>query len=168
MTINRKNRANSGKALRLLVMTTPAKKLEFVPEQDYPKVYGVITDWRLGDQTASILAMKDGSASLYTTSTFGIIGGQGHDAVRKAAQECVKTAGRYYGKSNPVSDYPYPKPGKVNFFLLTYDGVRLCVGEEDEINKGRDQTASLFAAAQNVLTALRLLTQPTMKENGQQ
>jgi len=168
MTIDKENPADAGKGLRLMTLTTSAEKLGFIPEKDYPKVYGVITDWNLADQTASIVAMKDGTASLYTTSTFAIIGGQGHDTVRKAAQECVKIAGQYYDKSTPVSNYPYPKHGKVNFFLLTHDGVRLCIGDEDGINNGRDQTTSLFAAAQNVLTALRLVTEPKMKENAQQ
>lgn len=167
MTINKKNSSDAGKGLRLLALTTSADKLGFIPDKDYPKVYGVITDWNLGDQTATILAMKDGTASLYTTSTFGIIGGQGHDTVRKAAQECVKIAGQYYEKSKPVSDYPYPKQGEVNFFLLTYDGVRIYIGDEDRINNGKDQTTSLFAAAQNVLTVLRLVTEPKMKGNTQ-
>ena len=158
MPVDKKNPANTGKELRLRALTTSADILGFIPEKDYPEVYGVITDWDLGEHTASILAMRDGTASLYTTSTFGIIGGQGHDTVRKAAQECVKIAGPYYPQSTPVSNYPYPKQGKVNFFLLTYSGVRLCIGDEDGINQGRDQTRALFEAAQNVLTALRLIT----------
>lgn len=168
MSIDSKEPADAGKGLRLLALATSAEKLGFTPEKDYPKVYGVITDWNLGDQTASILAMKDGTASLYTTSTFGIIGGHAHDTVRKAAQEYVKIAGQYYERSKRVLNYPYPKKGKVNFFLLTHDGVRLCIGDEDGINNGRDETTSLFAAAQNVLTALRRVTEPRMKENGQQ
>lgn len=168
MTIDEKNPADTGKGLRLMALTTSTEKLGFTPEKDYPKVYGVITDWNLGDQTASILAMKDGTASLYTTSTFGIIGGHGHDTVRKAARECVKTAEQYYEKSSTVSNYPYPKHGKINFFLLTHDGVRLCTGDQDGINNGKDQTMPLFAAAQNVLTALRVVTEPKMKEDGQQ
>jgi hypothetical protein len=154
VTIDNKNPADAGKGLRLLALTTSADKLGFILEKDYPKVYGVITDWNLGDQIASILAVKDGTASLYTTSTFGIIGGHEHDAMRKAAKEYVRIAGQYYEKSTPVSDYPYPKEGKVNFFLLTYDGVRLCIGDEEGINKGKDETTSLFVAAQNVLSAL--------------
>ncbi len=168
MTIDQNNPADAGKALRLKALTTSAEKLGFIPDKDYPKVYGVITDWNLGEHTASILAMKDGTGSLYTTSTFGIIGGQAHATVRKAAEECVKVAGQYYEKSTPISNYPYPEQGKVHFFILTHDGVRLCVGDEEGINNGRDQTTPLFAAAQNVLTALRLVTESKMKEETQQ
>jgi hypothetical protein len=156
----KKNPAASGKELRLLALTTSAGTLGFIPEKNYPNIYGIITDWNIDDQTASIFAMKDGTASLYTTSSFGIIGGQGHDTVRKAAQEYVKAAGQYYEKSKSVSSYPYPESGKVNFFFLTYDGVRLCIGDEDGINNGSDRTTPLFAAAQDLLTALQDVVEP--------
>jgi hypothetical protein len=163
MTIDKKNPADAGKGLRMMVLTTTPQKLGFTAEQEYPQVYGVLTDWNLGDYTASILSMKDGMASLYTTTTFGIIGGEGHDSVREAAKRYVKIAGQYYDKSTAVSDFPYPTRGKVNFYLLTYDGVRLCVGNEDGINKRTDSTRPLFTAAQDVLTALRIVTQPKTK-----
>jgi len=163
MKIDKKNPADAGKALRTMILTTEPQKMGFASEQDYPQVYGVLTDWNLGDYTASILSMKDGMASLYTTTTFGIIGGEGHESVREAAKRYVKIAGQYYDQSVPVTDFPYPPRGKVNFYLLTYEGVRLCVGDEAGINKGTDSMRPLFAAAQDVLTALRIVTEPKTK-----
>ncbi len=87
-------------------------------------MYGVLVDWNLGNQTASILAMRDGTASLYTTSTFGIIGGQGHAKVRRAAEACVKVAGQHYGNGVPATDFPYPKEGKVHFYVLHHGRYR--------------------------------------------
>jgi len=165
MALDSSNPADAGKKLRLLALTTPADKLGFAPDDEYPIVYGVVTDWNLDSQTASIVAMRDGTASLYTTSSFGIVGGEVHDAVRKAAQEYVKVAGRYFEKSVPVYDYPYPEQGKVNYFLLTYYGVRFCVGDVAGIDNGSDQTAALFEAAQKMLTALRLAAEPQGEEN---
>ncbi len=59
---------------------------------------------------------------------------------------------------------PYPESGQVYFYILTYDGVRLCVGDGPAIKSGSDPTRPLFAAAQDVLTELRLITE---KENAQ-
>ncbi len=164
MGIDKNNPADADKGLRMMALTTTPQSLGFTAEQEYPQVYGVLTDWNLGDYTASILSMKDGMASLYTTTTFGIIGGEGHDSVREAAKRHVKIAGQYYDKSTPVSDFPYPTRGNVNFYLLTYDGVRLCVGDESGINKGTDPTRPLFAAAQDVLTELRIVAGPKLKQ----
>jgi len=46
-------------------------------------VVAVLMDWPLGEHTATVLASAGGDASLYTTSTFGLLGGIGHASVRK-------------------------------------------------------------------------------------
>lgn len=166
VTEDPKNAADAGRELRKMALTTPAGQLGFAPDNDYPNVYGILTDWNLGDQTASILSMKDGTASLYTNSTRAIIGGHAHDNVRQAAERYVKLAGQYYDDSREVTDFAYPEPSQVYFYLLTYDGVRLCVGDEIGIDQGTDPTRSLFAAAQEVLTQLRLVAE--MEEGIQQ
>jgi hypothetical protein len=113
----------------------------------------------IGNETATVMSMRDGTASLYTTSTFGIIGGQGHENVRQTAARYVKTAEQFVKSSKIVTEYPYPEHGQVHFYIFTYDGVRFCIGHEDAIEKGTDFTYPLFAAAQDVLTNLRLITE---------
>lgn len=154
-----------GIGLRQMALTTPVSKLGFSSDSDFPSVYGVLTDWNIGEDTATIMSMRDGTASLYTTSTFGIIGGQGHESVRQAAARYVKLAENYVDSSKRVTDFPYPKRGKVYYYLLTYNGVRLCIGDESTLKQGSDPTLPLFEAAQDVLTELRLITE---KENAQQ
>jgi len=151
------NKETPGVEMRTMALTTPVDKLGFSSDSAFPSAYGVLTDWNLGDFTVTILSMRDGTASLYTTSTFGMIGGQSHERVRLAAIRYVKEAERHVGASKPVTDFPYPKPGQVYFYLLTYDGVRRCVGDETGIERGSDPTRPLFAAAQDVMTELRLL-----------
>ena len=151
--------------LRKMVLTTPPNQLGFSLDSDFSKVYGILADWNIGEATATIMSMRDGTASLYTTSTFGIIGGQGHEAVRQAAARYVKLAERYFESGKVVTDFAYPKKGQVYFYILTYDGVRLCIGDENGIERGSDPTTPLFAAAQEVLTELRKSTE---KDNAQQ
>lgn len=148
-----------GIGLRTMALTTPVSKLGFSSDEDFPLAYGVLTDWDIGGVTATVMSMRDGTASLYTTSTFGIIGGHGHENVRIAADRYVKIAEKFITYGKAVSDFTYPKSGDVFFYILTYDGVRLCVGNEDAINNGSDPTCPLFAAAQDVLTSLRLITE---------
>ena len=75
----------AGQALRLTMMTTPPTGLGITPSSDFPSVYGAVMDWPVS-KTTSVAALSDGNASLYTTSTFGIIGGVGNEAVRDAAR----------------------------------------------------------------------------------
>lgn len=156
-----------GVGLRQMALTTPANKLGFTADEDFPTVYGVLTDWDIGGNTATIMSMRDGTASLYTTSKFGVIGGQGHESVRRAAARYVKVAEQFAKSGKITTDFPYPKRGQVYYYLLTYDGVQQVIGNEAAIERGSDSTGPLFAAAQDVLTELRLITEEenTQPEN---
>jgi hypothetical protein len=103
--------------------------------------------------------MRDCTASLYTTSTFGIIGGVGHSSVRAAATRLVRTAEAFVGSSQPVTSFPYPPAGTVYYYLLTYSGVRRCSGHLDAIERGSDPTSELFMAAQDEITELHAMTE---------
>ena len=155
MAQEQKGAEEAGKELRGMILRASPESLGFKPDTAFPKVYGLLMDWNIGDRTASILAMKDGTASLYTTSSFGIIGGQGNERVRVAAGRCARLAGAYYYKGRSTSDFPYPAPGQVYFYLLTFEGVRVCIADERMLKKGKDPYSPLFDAAQVVLTELR-------------
>lgn len=148
-----------GVNLRAKALSTPANKLGFSPDDDFPLAYGVLTDWDIEGVTATVMSMRDGTASLYTTSTFSIIGGHAHDNVRAAAGQYFKLAEQFIENGKSVNEFTYPKSGQVYFYILAYDGVRRCVGNEDDIENGSDLTYPLFAAAQDVLTNLRLVTE---------
>jgi hypothetical protein len=148
--------ASAGAGLRARVLATPPEKLGFVADSEFPDLYGVLVDWPIGDAVASILALRDGSASLYTTSTFGIIGGGENASVRAAAQSCVHVAADCLAHSQTITGFPLPANDDVYFYLLTYAGVRRCVGDLDALSTGADLSAPLFDAAQEVLTQLRM------------
>jgi hypothetical protein len=154
INVNRGNPESAGVGLRLMILNTLPQKMNMSPDNIYPNVYGVITDWNIGDTIASIVSIKDGTASLYTTSTFGIIGGQSHDNVKSAALEYVRIANQFYTKANIVKEFPYPKKNEVFYYLLTYNGVIKIIGNMKDLEKGKDKTLPLFNAAQNVLSEL--------------
>jgi hypothetical protein len=144
-----------GPELRQLAFDTKPSELGFQSDEEFPKVYGVLVDWPIEDQTATILAMRDGSASLYTTKKFGIIGGDAVPAAKEAAIMCTRTAGHFLETAKPAKTFPYPKPGEVFFYFLTYDGVYLASAREEELFNEKDPHAVLFAWAQRVLTELQ-------------
>lgn len=129
-------------------------------------VYGVLTEWDIDGVTATVMSMRDGTASLYTTSTFGIIGGQGHESVRQAAARYVKGCEQFADSGKIVTKFSYPKSGEVFYYILTYDGVRQIVGNQAAIERGSDPTRPLFEAAQDVLTKLRLISEQVDTQPG--
>lgn len=145
--------------LRTKMLTTPARDFGIQPTKTFPRVYGALMDWPVGDDTATIVSFCDGNASLYTTSTFGVIGGAGHDSVRAAATNFVRTAATHYDTASPAKEYPYPKQRRVRFYLLCFDGVRLIETDEAALKSGKDRCSDLWTEGQRVMTELRLITE---------
>lgn len=152
-----------GRHLRELFITTTAAKAGASANAKFPRVFAVAMDWPIDEHMATVVSMSDGNASLYTTSTFGIIGGGEHASVRKVAQRFVALANKHSEHATATSTYPYPSPGKVRFYFLTYDGVRTIETEFEPIRAGSSEFYTLFDAGQDVLTALRLITEKKTK-----
>ncbi len=153
------NPAEAGRALRQMMLTTPPAQTGEKPTQDFPRVYGILMDWPIGENTATVFSSSTGAASLYTTSTFGVIGGEGHETVRAAAIRFVRAADRLFDSAAPTTEYPYPATGRVRFYLLTFEGVRVLDTDFASIETRTSQYAEFFGLGQAVLTQLRLVTE---------
>src|SRR5262245_13601884 len=153
------NPVDAGRALRQMVLTMPPAEIGVKPSEDFPRVFGILMDWPIGEQTATVFSDCTGGASLYTTSTFGIIGGEGHETVRAAAIRFVRGADRLFDSATPTSEFPYPAVGRVRFYLLTFEGVRVVDTDLASIKNGTSKFAEFFGLGQDVLTQLRLVVQ---------
>jgi hypothetical protein len=154
-----RNSTNAGHDLRLMMLTTPPATIGEKPTAAFPRVYGILMDWPISGQTATVFSSSSGAASLYTTSTFGIIGGEGHESVRVAAINFVRAADRLFDSATPTTNYPYPDANHVRFYLLTFDGVRVLDTDFAAISNHTSKYADYFGLGQEVLTELRLVTQ---------
>ena len=146
--------------LRLKMLTTPAAALGIKPSQAFPRTYGVLMDWPLErGHVATVVGLCDGNASVYTTGTFGVIGGVGHEAVRSAAMSFVKAGDDQFADAAPTSDYPYAQPGRVRFYLVSFDGVGVIDADLKLVTSGKHKCRVLYGEGQRVMTELRLTTQ---------
>lgn len=145
--------------LRMMMLTTAPTEFGIQPTKSFPRVFGVVMDWPLGEQTVTVVSMCDGNASLYTTSTFGVLGGVGHESVRSAATNFVRVAERRYDRAVPTKEFPYPATGHVRFYLVCFDGVRVIDARADELANGADEASDLWTVGQRVVTELRLVSE---------
>ena len=146
----------AGRDLRKMFLTMPAEKAGIQHSSEFPRVWAVAMDWPIGQQIATLAALADGSASLYTTGTFGIIGGVGHENVRTAAKALVKKAESYYDASTPTSDLSYPSLDHVRFYFRTFEGVRVIEVTLPSVTDERGRYSDLFDLAQEVIGQLRI------------
>ncbi len=104
----KKVQKDAGGDLRKMFLTTPPEQFDIQPSEGYPRVCGIAMDWPIGENIATVISLSDGSASVYTTGTFGILGGIGAESVRTAAKKLVKEADRHYADSIATHDLSYP------------------------------------------------------------
>lgn len=155
--------ASPGIALRHMALTQSPAERGARPSAQAPHCFAVVLDWNLegaadGERlTASIYAGHDGSASLYTTGSFGIVGGEGHDGIREAARRAVEGSQGQWAEARSVLEYPYPEGTAFHAYLIGFDGVRRLTGDFEELCEAEERHPlfGLFDAMQQVLTLLR-------------
>ena len=125
------------------------------PTGEFPKVYGALAEFPMDGGTLTIVSLRDGNASLYTTGTFGVIGGYAHERVRTAAVAFVRAAQDYHDAAAATTDFPYPAPGRVRFYLLTFDGVRVIDTDLSSLEASTNKYFVLFARGNDVVTEFR-------------
>jgi hypothetical protein len=119
--------------------------------------WGVVMDWGIENGTATVMALSDGSASIYMSSGGGYIGGQKEEAIRSAAVLAVRIAGEFQEQMLPTTDYILPTSGEVIFYNLTDAGVFTVSGKEAELRAPGHPLAKLGNAMQNIITQYRIL-----------
>jgi hypothetical protein len=154
----KKGPKDAGRDLRNVFLTTTPEKFGLQPSNDYPRICAIAMDWPIGEHFATVVSVCDGSASVYTTGTFGIIGGIGHETVRTAAKKLVKEADRYYDDSSPTEDFSYPSRDHVRFYLVTFGGVRVIETDLPAVTERRGKYSTLFDLAQDVIGKLWMVS----------
>jgi hypothetical protein len=114
-------------------------------------------DWGVSNGSATVVALSDGSASIYISSGGGYIGGQSNEAIRKAAERTVNIAGEFQPQMRSTTTYPLPQRGEVIFYVLTDSGIFTASASEQELKSNRHPMSKLANAAQGVVTQYRLM-----------
>jgi hypothetical protein len=101
---------------------------------------------------ATLVSVRDGTASIYTNTGGGILGGY---SAREEAKRFVAEAEKHLARMKPAKSFPYPEAGRVKFYVLTRGGVYTVEAGEGELVSGRHALFPLFRAGHEVLTGLR-------------
>jgi len=119
-----------------------------------------LMDWNLGSGTATVVAVADGSASIYASTGGGHIGGgQSHKEIRQAAFQALGVAYELRGLLRLTSEFPFPSPGEVFFYLVTGIGVYIAVDEVEPLAAQTSPLTRLGNAMQQIVTLYDKLPQ---------
>jgi hypothetical protein len=120
--------------------------------------WAAVMDWGLAGDTVTVVAIMDGTASVYLSRGGGWIGGgQSHDPIRKAAQKMLSAASEAQWTEKAAADFPLPQPAQVIFYVMTDAGVFTSTASQEELSAHRHPLSSLGDAAQTIITQYRLI-----------
>jgi hypothetical protein len=122
-------------------------------------VWGVLMETGYPEAAATLVALGDGTASLYFSSGGGVIGGGPHPSINAAARRLVEIAGRHVSELSPTTEFPLPGNGDVRFYVLATTGVLQGGAREESLGEGSHSLSEVFFAGHEVITGLREVTQ---------
>lgn len=119
--------------LREHVLTLP------LPAKKEHTILMLVMDWHLTSGLASVVAVFDGSASIYLSSGGGFIGGAQKSTTVRAQEADL------------------PQRGDVYFYARTESGLLRAVASEKHLSDAIDPLTALGGAMQNIVTQYRLM-----------
>ena len=144
--------------LRASLLSREPAEINLAPTPELPDVWAAVLEMPVANgQTATVVAVADGSASLYTTTGFGIIGAGFRPAVREAATvflDAMQAAHTDLALASPT-DVPFPSPGSLSLVALTHGGIRRIELPQGEADRPTVIGAAL-RAGNELLTQIRL------------
>ena len=140
-------------ALRL----TPDQLGEAVPAE--AGILALLMETAYREAVATLVAVADGTTSLYFSNGGGFVGAGTHPTVAEASRLWLEAGGTFLPALSNVTEPPLPGVGTTQFVAVTPEGLRGAFAPEDDLGGNRHELSPLFHAAHEVITQIRL-TQP--------
>jgi hypothetical protein len=120
-------------------------------------LWGIVVDTAWDEAASTLVALADGSTSLYFSTGGGIIGGGDHEPVRAANAKLLASAIEVIDGWPSALDDDLPATDHVYLWALTEDGPRRVSATESDLASGRNASSRVYLAAHDVITALRAI-----------
>ncbi len=147
------------KELRSKVLALSPSDLGIAPTTQHPRVWGVLMEMGLPEGLATLVALGDGTVSLYLGHGGSAIGGGAHAHVRQTAESMLTLAEQHLDQLAPAHAYPLPEVGRVKFYVLTFSGTLAADADEDDVGERKHTLSPLFYAGQDVITESRQVSE---------
>ena len=141
--------------LRAMALS-PATAQLLAPDGGHPDVAAVIIDLPQGDSKyVTLVAMSDGTTSLYNSLGGGQIGNGQHRAVADATARLLTTVQRELAHFDETTDTTHPATGTVRIFAPSPEGLRRADVSEDAFwCRVPDPLTPVIVAIQAVITEI--------------
>lgn len=162
MWFRRKPKPDPGDAVRGLrdrALQIGAAELGLAPTAARPHVWGVLMETGYPEVAVTLVALADGTASLYFSNGGAVIGAGGHASVHTAADTFLTVTEAHLAEFAPASATPVPGVGRVRFHVRTFGGTLGAEADEQDLGHGHHALSRVFHAGHALIAAIRIATE---------
>jgi hypothetical protein len=156
--------ADAYQGLRLQALNLKPAEIGLTPSSN--RMCGILMETGYPEAVATLVAIADGTVSLYFSNGGGIIGVGQHDGPRKAGIELLSTAEQFLQQAKPTKVFPLPEVGRTRFYFITFEGVFTIEAGEEDLGGNREPLSPLFHKAHEVITQARLAEESVKESTG--
>jgi hypothetical protein len=150
--------------LRDAVFSMKSDALGVVDAANPAGVWGVVMETGYPGVVATLVAIADGSVSLYFSNGGGIIGLGAQEGLQRAAHALIEAAPQLRDAFEGTTKYPLPREGHVRFYLLTQDAALTAEAKEEELGGGAHALSPFFQKSHELITEIRLVDEKRQAE----
>jgi hypothetical protein len=145
--------------LRQMLLRAKPADFGLATTPELPRVWAAMMELRIGTADVSLVAVADGTTSLYFSTGGGIIGGGEHESVRVANRKLLVLIEKYFAAFVPREAPLDVIAGAVSFAVMTHEGLRVARDHEERLIQKKSPLWPVRYAGEQLITALRLATE---------
>lgn len=130
-------------------------RLGLAGELQKDTVYGALMEMGIAKSAVTLACFADGDARVFYKTGGGMIGGIGHESVRKIAKDFIGLAQGALPKLTRTTTYSLVAPNRVAFFVLTPRGIFTAETDRDALAGPENELSALFYKGQEVVAEMR-------------
>ena len=157
--------SESYSGLRDMVFNLTFDKIGMAPKQP-DEVWGLLMETGYPKAVATLLALADGTVSLYFSNGGGLIGLGAHRKPAEAARAFLIASQQFVKQAEPVAGHPLPRPGFTRFYMLTPNGALTSEASENDLGNNRHPFSPLFQKGHAVIGAMRQYNESPRSQDG--
>ncbi|HEY7263036.1 MAG TPA: hypothetical protein VH589_16310 [Trebonia sp.] len=123
------------------------------------RVRGALMEMGYPNGAATLVALGDGTTSLYLSGGGGIIGAGGHAGVATATQQFLAVVDDHLALLTADANSGLPATGRVIIRALTDQGWSSAEAAQDDLGRSPHPLSTVFQAGHGVLTELRMIAE---------
>lgn len=150
--------------LRNMVLTTKPEAVGLKPNAG--EVWGILMETGYPEAVVTLVALADGTVSIYFSNGGGIIGLGPHPGPQKAGKALLSLAQQYSKFGTATEKHPLPKPSYTRFYFLTGGSTTTIEAKENDLGSGRHQLSPLFHKGHELIAEIRAVDEKRRAEQG--